>query len=163
MKIYTKRGDQGQTDLLSKRVEKDDLHIDVNGTFDEAMGMVIMMKHYVSKKKHKHDLNQIHQYLFNICYEIALDDPNKKTITDQDVQWVEQEIDQMDQILPKLTQFIKLDQTKAASWANMIRVTVRRAERRLIELSRLVEINPATLKMANRLSDYFFTLGRFVS
>jgi cob(I)alamin adenosyltransferase len=162
MKIYTKRGDNGQTDLLTKRIDKTDLRIDVNGSFDEAMAQVIMIKHYVKDDEIKADMNHIHQMLFNICYEIALDHPDKKITTETEVKWLESKIDFMDQSLQKLTKFIMLDQNKASSWANMIRVTIRRAERRLIELSKQTELNAHTLQAVNRLSDYFFTLGRYL-
>jgi cob(I)alamin adenosyltransferase len=161
MKIYTKRGDKGQTDLLTKRIEKTDLRIDVNGSFDEAMGMIIMLKHYAGESLAE-DLTRIHQMLFNVCYEIALDHPDKKISIVEDVKWVESQIDYYDTKLERLTRFIMLDKTKGSSWANMVRVTIRRAERRLIELSKQQELNPVTLELVNRLSDYFFTLGRFL-
>jgi len=162
MKIYTKRGDSGETDLLTKRIDKTDLRIDVNGSFDEAMAQILMLKHYVAFDLIKEDLDRIHQILFNVCYEIALDHYDKKIIKDTDVIWVEQQIDTLDASLEKLTQFIQLDKNKASSWANMVRVTIRRAERRLIVLSQKTQLNEHTLQVVNRLSDYFFTLGRYL-
>jgi cob(I)alamin adenosyltransferase len=162
MKIYTKRGDKGATDLLTKRIDKTHIRIDVNGTFDEAMAQVIMLKHYVMSDDIKHDLDHIHQILFNICYEIALDNPEKNITTEAEVQFLESRIDHMDLSLERLTRFIMLDKTKGSSWANMARVTIRRAERRLIELSKEATLNPFTLETVNRLSDYFFTLGRYL-
>lgn len=162
MKIYTKRGDAGLTDLLSKRIDKTHLRIDVNGSFDEAMAQIIMLKHFISQPELKQDMNRIHQILFDICYEIALDDQAKTITKSEDVKWIEDSIDTLDQSLEKLTKFILLDKNQASSWANMVRVTIRRAERRLIELSKQDQINPHTLEVVNRLSDYFFTLGRFL-
>ncbi|MFU8792608.1 MAG: cob(I)yrinic acid a,c-diamide adenosyltransferase [Acholeplasmataceae bacterium] len=162
MKIYTKRGDAGQTDLLTKRIDKTHLRIDVNGSFDESMAHILMLKHFINDASLKKDMDRIHQILFDVCYEIALDDTSKPITTKDDVLWVEQQIDRFDQSLERLTKFIRLDKNQASSWANMVRVTIRRAERRLIELSKQDPINAHTLEVVNRLSDYFFTLGRFL-
>ncbi len=160
MKIYTKRGDMGQTDLLTKRVKKSDLPISVNGAMDEAMAFLLMSKHAIDDSAIKDEINQIHDHLFNICYEIALNKTEKKITKLEDVTWLESRIDFYDQKLQPLTKFIKLDQTLAASWLNLARVTIRRAERELVELNLEQEINPHTMEYVNRLSDYLFTLAR---
>ncbi|MBU1092934.1 MAG: cob(I)yrinic acid a,c-diamide adenosyltransferase [Firmicutes bacterium] len=160
MKIYTKKGDAGQTDLMFKRVSKADLHISVNGAIDEAMAFVLMSKHEINDGDIKKDLDQIHDHLFLICYEIALSDPSKFKTTETDTIWLESRIDYYDRQLKPLSKFIKLDQTKAASWLNLARVTIRRAERELVLLASQEQMNPLTLAYINRLSDYLFTLGR---
>lgn len=160
MKIYTKRGDLGQTDLLNKRVRKSDLPISVNGAMDEAMAFLLMSKHAMNDQAIKDEINQIHDHLFNICYEIAMNNPEKTVTKLDDVKWLESRIDAYDQKLKPLTKFIKLDQTLAASWLNLARVTVRRAERELVQLNEMQNINPHTMQYVNRLSDYLFTLAR---
>ncbi|MCF7931505.1 MAG: cob(I)yrinic acid a,c-diamide adenosyltransferase [Acholeplasmataceae bacterium] len=160
MKIYTKRGDFGQTDLMFKRVSKADLHISVNGAIDEAMAFILMSKHAIEDQEIKKDLDQIHDHLFSICYEIALSEKTKYKTTESDTNWLESRIDHYDKLLKPLSKFIKLDQTLAASWLNLARVTIRRAERELVLLASKEEINVFTLAYINRLSDYLFTLGR---
>ena len=162
MKIYTKRGDQGQTDLMTKRVSKADLHISVNGAIDEAMAFILMSKHYIMNPDILSDLDQIHDHLFSICHEIALNDQSKYISDFPQVNWLEGRIDYFDSLLAPLTKFIKLDQTKAASMINIARVTVRRAEREMVLLNDQQELNIFTLSYLNRLSDYLFTLGRFL-
>lgn len=161
MKIYTKRGDKGQTDLLTKRVKKTDLRIAVNGAIDETMAFVIMAKHYIRYPEVIEDLDAIHEDLYQMAYEIALSSEDKYIITQARVAWMESRIDFYDEKLTPLHKFIKLDQTKAASWLNVIRVTIRRAERELTLLSEQEKVNIHTLEYVNRLSDYMFTLGRF--
>jgi cob(I)alamin adenosyltransferase len=161
MKIYTKKGDTGQTDLLTKRVSKADLHISVNGIIDETMAFVLMAKHYIIQKDILADLDQIHADLFSIAHEIALNNEEKYLTKKEQVSFLESRIDVYDEILKPLTKFIKLDQTKAASWCNIIRVTARRAEREMVSLALQQAINTYTLAYLNRLSDYMFTLGRF--
>ncbi|MBN2300640.1 MAG: cob(I)yrinic acid a,c-diamide adenosyltransferase [Acholeplasmataceae bacterium] len=160
MKIYTKRGDLGQTDLLTKRVSKTDLHISVNGALDEAMAFLLMSKHAIDNNDIKLEINQIHDHLFSICHEIALNNPNQVIISQDNVSWLESRIDNYDKKLQPLTKFIKLDQTLAASWLNLARVTIRRAERELVLLAEQQEVNKNTLQYVNRLSDYLFTLAR---
>jgi cob(I)alamin adenosyltransferase len=162
MKIYTKRGDQGQTDLLTKRIHKTDIQISVNGAFDEAMAFILMAKHDIEQKEIKEELNQVHDFIFSICHEIALDDENQTVIEQKMVEWVEQKIDYYDSKLEPLTKFIKLDQTRAASMINIVRVTIRRAERELVYLASKQVLNPHTLELVNRLSDYCFVLGRYL-
>jgi len=161
MKIYTKRGDQGQTDLMTKRVSKADLHISVNGAFDEAMAFILMAKHYIRVTDVIEDLDKAHAHLFSICHEIALNAHDKYITKESDVKWLEERLDHYDSYLEPLTKFIKLDQTKAASWLNVARVTVRRAERELILLSKAQELNTSTLAYINRLSDFLFTVARY--
>jgi len=160
MKIYTKRGDFGQTDLMFKRVSKADLHISVNGAIDEAMAFILMSKHAIEDQEIKKDLDQVHDHLFSICHEIALSDKLKYKTTESDTNWLESRIDHYDKLLKPLSKFIKLDQTLAASWLNLARVTIRRAERELVLLASKEEINVFTLAYINRLSDYLFTLAR---
>lgn len=162
MKIYTKKGDQGGTDLLTKRVNKADLSIAVNGTIDEVMATILLTKHELDDTEIKADLDMIHEDLFQMAYEIALNNQKKTILTEARVLWLEEKIDYYDTLLEPLTRFIKLDQTKAGSWINMIRVTARRAERFVVEYANQTYVNPIILSYLNRLSDYMFTLGRYV-
>jgi cob(I)alamin adenosyltransferase len=161
MKIYTKRGDKGQTDLMMQRVSKADLRISVIGAFDETMAFVLVSKHYIRTQEVHDIINHIHQILFDINHEIALDDANKTKTTQENVLWMESKIDYFNQFLKPLTKFIKLDQTKAASFLNLARVTIRRAERELITLDQEKPVNIYTLQFVNRLSDFLFTLARY--
>ncbi|MCD4826184.1 MAG: cob(I)yrinic acid a,c-diamide adenosyltransferase [Acholeplasmataceae bacterium] len=160
MKIYTKRGDFGQTDLLSKRVSKNDLSIEVNGQLDEVMATILVAKQQIKDQDVLNDLDKIHEIIFQMAFEIALDEKDNYKVFAENVSWLEQNIDLMDLKLEKLTKFIKLDQTLASSWLNMARVKTRTAERVLIELNEHKSLNEQSLKFINRLSDYFFTLGR---
>ncbi len=160
MKIYTKRGDSGETDLLKRRVKKNDLHIEVNGQLDEVMATILVAKQYITVAKIVEDLDEIHHVLFQMAYEIALDDIAQYKVFDTHVLWLEKRIDEIDLKLEKLTKFIQLDQSKSAAWMNMARVKTRTSERVLIDLNDIKKVNEHTLKFINRLSDYFFTAGR---
>ena len=162
MKIYTKKGDQGQTDLMAIRVGKDDPHIDLIGLLDEVMANLLMLKHYIKATDIKNDLIKIHDILFMMNYEIAKKSVDGYQTKEEDVKFLESKIDQYDHILKPLTKFIKLDQNEETLWSNMARVVTRRAERQFVELSKTEPMNQFSLSFINRLSDYLFTLGRFV-
>lgn len=163
MKIYTKKGDQGQTDLMSVRVNKDDLHIDLIGSIDEVMAHILMLKFYVKNLDIQQDLIKIHDILFMMNYEIAKNNEEGYQTKSDDVEFLESKIDQYDHVLVPLKKFIKLDQNIETLWANMARVTTRRAERKYVELEHLQIVNTHSLVFMNRLSDYLFTLGRILS
>ena len=163
MKIYTKKGDQGQTDLMSIRVGKDDVHIELIGLLDEVMANILMLKHSIKSSAIKQDLIIIHDVLFMMNYEIAKNSVEGYQTKENDVKFLESRIDQYDLVLKPLTKFIKLDQNIEALWSNMARVITRRAERKFVELSKLQGLNQWSLNYMNRLSDYLFTLGRYVS
>ncbi len=163
MKIYTKKGDQGQTDLMAVRVRKDDPHIDLIGLLDEVMAHVLMLKHFIKDQNIKDDLIKIHDILFMMNYEIAKNNQDCYQTNKEHVSFLESKIDEFDQVLKPLTKFIKLDQNDEALWSNMARVVTRRAERKMVELNQMQELNEWSLAFMNRLSDYLFTLGRFVT
>ncbi|MBE0700556.1 MAG: cob(I)yrinic acid a,c-diamide adenosyltransferase [Acholeplasmataceae bacterium] len=160
MKIYTKKGDKGRTDLLTKRVSKTDLRISVNGAFDEVMATLLLAKQKVRDPDIKNDLDHVYDLVFSICHEIALIEASNHLITDGMVLWMEKQIDVYDSKMEPLHQFIKLDQNEAASFLNLARVTTRKAERELSLLNEQENVNPKTLALVNRISDYLFTIAR---
>lgn len=93
MKIYTKKGDTGETDLLRRRVKKNDLHIEVNGQLDEIMATILLTKQYIFEDDTIKALDKIHHILYQMAYEIALDDPNQIKVFEDDVIWLEKQID----------------------------------------------------------------------
>jgi cob(I)alamin adenosyltransferase len=76
---------------------------------------------------------------------------------------MEKEIDEMDKVLPKLTHFILPGGGKEGSFLFMARIFVRRAERRVVELSQKEKVSSETVVYLNRLSDYVYTLARFLN
>ncbi|MDP1329534.1 ATP:cob(I)alamin adenosyltransferase, partial [Klebsiella pneumoniae] len=73
--------------------------------------------------------------LFDIGGEIAVADPDYSVITPDVVGWLEQELDQMNEALPALEEFILPGGSRAAAQAHLCRCVCRRAERRLVELA----------------------------
>jgi cob(I)alamin adenosyltransferase len=169
VQIYTKTGDDGTTGLIGgARVKKYDIRLEAYGTVDELnsyLGVIISM----SIDEHaKSVLRKIQSVLFTIGAQLATDDSAadfKKQIPckDEMIEMLEQEMDEMFKVLPKLNHFILPGGSPAAAHAQVARTVCRRAERRIIELSEKTEINKNLIKFINRLSDYLFVLGRKIS
>ncbi|MCK9493668.1 MAG: cob(I)yrinic acid a,c-diamide adenosyltransferase [Acholeplasmataceae bacterium] len=160
MKIYTKKGDQGETDLIGKRVLKNDLLIQIVGELDELAVRMAELNQSNIPEALISDLKQIDSVLFKIA-TIVIDINNslKLDVLDSDVLFLESKINQMEEELPKLKHFITYDGIPSSIKAQLIKTQVRKIERLLVS----TEINLHVIKYINRLSDYFFVLGRYLN
>ena len=164
MKIYTKKGDTGETSLLGgARVKKYDLRIEAYGTVDELNSYMGLVRDYANPDQ-KPLLKSIQDNLFTMGSHLALE-PGKTNIKlpqidATDIEALEQAIDDMDAVLPPLKNFILPGGHPAVSHAHVARCICRRAERRCVELADQAEVEAVTVKYLNRLSDYLFTLAR---
>lgn len=162
-KIYTRTGDEGTTGLGDgSRVEKDHYRVEAYGTTDElnaTIGM-ILAEELVPETLQK-QLSEIQHDLFDIGAELCV--PGHKVISERFVLRLEEHIDQMNQNLPFLKEFILPAGNRATSCCHLARTVCRRAERRVLTLSKQEEINPWGLKYLNRLSDYLFVAARVLS
>ena len=160
MKIYTKKGDQGETDLIGKRVLKNDLLIQIVGELDELAVRMAELNQSNIPEALISDLKQIDTVLFKIA-TIVIDINNslKLDVLDSDVLFLESKINQMEEELPKLKHFITYDGIPSSIKAQLIKTQVRKIERLLVS----TEINLHVIKYINRLSDYFFVLGRYLN
>jgi len=175
MKIYTKGGDQGTTSLFGKtRVTKDDARIESYGTVDElnaAMGLLISELERTELPEGLDSLadglKSIQHHLFDLGSHLASDgsmDEYLPAFPDERTEALEQEIDGMTEPLEPLKQFILPGGHITASNAHACRTICRRAERRVVLLAQTDEQVPAfAIHYLNRLSDYFFTLARFLN
>lgn len=166
MKIYTKHGDHGQTALIGgRKVYKHDLRIECYGTVDELnswLGVVISLS--VKKSRTVQALYAIQNRLFVIGSLLA-NDPGRSRmklplLKEEDVEFLEREIDAMTSKLPALKSFILPGGSQAASFCHLARAVCRRAERRVVALSQKSKVDPRIIVYLNRLSDYLFVLAR---
>lgn len=169
MKIYTKKGDRGQTSLGSGvRVPKYHMRVETYGTVDELNAIVGMsiasFGETVWEGKLKRTLLVIQNDLFNVGSYLASPAQKKLLkVLPHHVEDFEREIDEMTQKLPSLSSFILPGGTKSSSLLHLARTVSRRAERRLVELNDKEVIDPSVLVYINRLSDLFFTMARYVN
>ena len=165
-KIYTKTGDKGETSLYDgTRVLKCDHIIDVLGNVDELnseIGSIIALydKNLSNNliDNNFEFLKNVQSVLFDMGSIIAY--ANKNELDELYILNIEKYIDEMTNKLPKLYNFILPGGNLLMAQVHRTRTICRRAERKLVELSH-TNINTC-IKFLNRLSDYFFTLARYI-
>ena len=168
MKIYTKKGDEGQTGLFGgDRVPKDDLRIRTYGTYDElnsVLGWVVVELSGASILRER--LVRVQGELFQMGAELATP-RGKKVLTpllvESHIEQMEKEIDEMEQKLAPLKNFILPGGSRPAALLHLSRTVSRRAERELVTLHRAEPQRSEVLQYANRLSDYLFVAARFAN
>jgi len=168
MKIYTKKGDSGTTQLIGgTRVAKSHRRIDAYGTIDELNSYIGLIRDQGICANSKQILVEIQDRLFTIGALLA-SDPNKKsmqlpTIQIEDVEKLEHEIDKMNETLPEMRSFVLPGGHTTVSFCHIARCVCRRAERLCINLSDETLQKTLILQYLNRLSDYLFVLSRYLS
>jgi cob(I)alamin adenosyltransferase len=175
-RIYTKRGDKGDTSLAGgQRVPKDSLRIEAYGTVDELnsfMGLIAMSCHEQIGQDPRVGLlaamvRRVQHELFNLGSILATmpEDvhPKQARITAVEVAQLEREIDAMNEDLPPLRSFVLPGGTRLNAELHVGRTICRRAERLLVALGRDEEIPPESIQYLNRLSDALFVWSRWAN
>ena len=165
-KVYTKRGDKGETDLLGgSSARKDSLKVEAYGCIDETSSFIGLARYYTKNKIIKERLKEIQNKLLVLGGFLASDDRGKEMMKDQikeeDIKLLEEYIDEYNQKLPPLTHFILPGDDEVAAYFHVARTVVRRAERRIVSLAAQEDLNPLIQKYVNRLSDLMFVLARY--
>ena len=165
MKVYTKKGDKGTTQLIGgTRVPKSSLRIEAYGTVDELNSYVGLLRDQEIQAKHKDRLLEIQDRLFTMGSLLAVDESGTKmelpTLLETDVKNLEQWIDDMESGLEPMKSFVLPGGHPSVSHTHIARCVCRRAERITVDLSATAEIDPLLLRYLNRLSDYLFVLSR---
>jgi|TARA_B110000263_G_scaffold159109_1_gene138257 cob(I)alamin adenosyltransferase len=159
-KIFTKKGDDGSTDIGgNQRVPKYDQTIQVYGSIDELSAAIGLITTEENIPIHILDfLNGVQQNLFNISGEISA--PQFQSIDENKVTAIEIFIDELNEKLPALKDFVVPGVNKSSAFTHQSRAICRRAERELFKLAEEKEVNKQSLKYINRLSDAFFVIAR---
>ena len=167
-RIYTRTGDDGTTSLGSgERRKKYDLRVAAYGTLDEvnaAIGLVRL--HTAGDRDFDAMLARIQNDLFDVEADLCLSEKGpggaRLTVTDTQVNWLEQQIDALNAELTPLKSFILPGGSEAGAYLHLARTICRRAERLMVELRDKPgeTVTPESLKYVNRLSDFLFVAGR---
>ncbi len=165
MKIYTKTGDKGQTSLIGgTRVPKHHLRIESYGTVDELNSYIGLIRDQQVDKQTFNTLLEIQDRLFTIGSMLASDPEKSKMkipdLKEEDICFLENEIDKMNEVLPELHSFILPGGHTLVSFCHIARCVCRRAERISVHLSEESFVSELLVKYLNRLSDYLFVLSR---
>ena len=167
MKVYTKKGDKGKTQLLGgSMVNKNHIKLECYGTIDELNAFIGNIYDQEISAFHKEILLKIQNQLFNLGSIISFDGKKDKiqlpNVTTENIEMMEKAIDKMEESLPMLKNFILPSGHPTTSICHIARTVCRRAERNLVALGQEQEIDNLHIQYLNRLSDYLFVLARAI-
>ncbi len=172
-KIYTRTGDDGTTALgTGGRRKKYDLRIAAYGTVDETNAAIgVARLHTAGDAALDAALARIQNDLFDVGADLCTPGQGKGpggarlTVTDNQVVWLEAEIDRLNGELAPLRSFVLPGGSPAAAYLHLARTICRRAERLTAELKDKAgeSVTPEVLKYLNRLSDYLFVASRYAN
>ncbi|XP_007439618.1 cob(I)yrinic acid a,c-diamide adenosyltransferase, mitochondrial [Python bivittatus] len=171
--IYTKTGDKGfSSTFTGERRAKDDQIFDALGTLDELSSAVGLSAEFGRESGHTfvEELHKVQCMLqdagSNVATPIssARESHIKRTsFSEKPVLELETWIDRYSDQLPPLTSFILPSGGKSSAALHLSRAVCRRAERRVVPLVKIGEVDANVAKYLNRLSDYLFVLARFAA
>lgn len=170
MKIYTKKGDSGNTSLIGgKIVQKHNLKVDAYGNIDELNSFLGLIRDFSDDKKVNNIIIIIQKKLFSIGSLLAYADYKiipkieieKLKIKKRDIDFIENEIDKIDKNLPVITKFTIPGGHMLISYLHIARCVCRRAERKISYVNEIEKLDPNILAFINRLSDLLFILSRY--
>lgn len=166
LKLYTKTGDKGQTSLLGgKKVSKSHLRIESYGNIDELNSFLGLLKDQPGvEARIANQFYWIQENLFSLGSLLAIESDFKgfalPQITSIEIKQLEVWIDKYSAELPELKNFILPGGHQVVSLCHVCRTVCRRAERSIVALAEVEEIQPEIIQFVNRLSDYFFIMSR---
>ena len=168
MKVYTKTGDKGTTALIGgERVFKTDVRVEAYGSVDELIAFAALLKDNLSDDpalgSYVADLNRIESRLMTVAALLAVGqggDGKVPALGEEAVGYLEERIDAMQAAVPQITNFTSPGGNRAVSLCHVCRTVCRRAERAALRADAAHEADRCALVYLNRLSDYFYLLGR---
>ena len=161
-KIYTRTGDKGTTGLGDgSRVDKDNLRVEAYGTVDELNSATGLLLAAELPEEVRTCLVRTQHELFDLGGELCM--PGYTLVPDEYVTGLENDLDSFNENLPPLKDFILPGGSESAARCHLARTIARRAERRLVSLSREEDINEVSIRYLNRLSDLLFVIARVLA
>jgi cob(I)alamin adenosyltransferase len=165
MRFYTGKGDQGTTDLLGDRVEKNDPIVEVLGTLDEATSFIGNARAHATSAELNGWLMETQHDLYRILAELAFTDemrPDSFRFGADRVEWLEQTTDEIGSRVKLPPHFILPGDTVPGAALDVARTVVRRAERRAVDLLEIGRLpNQEIIRYLNRLSSLLFIAARY--
>jgi cob(I)alamin adenosyltransferase len=171
-RIYTRGGDLGETSLGDgRRVQKSDVRIEAYGTVDELGALIGVVRTLELPDGFDELLGRIQNDLFDLGADLAVPEEqrldrsaererSRLRITAEQVAWLEERCDDVNDGLEPLRSFVLSGGTPASAQLHLARTVTRRAERVIVLLAAREEINPQAVTYVNRLSDLLFILAR---
>ena len=171
MKVYTKTGDKGTTSLVGgSRVAKDHPRLEAYGTIDELMAQTAYLRDNMTDEnktgKYKADLLTVLDHLMRAASHLAAEETATKYLPEfgnVQVEFLEKSIDDIQATLLPITKFTLPGGHPLVSLCHICRTVCRRSERAITALARQYAVKDEISQYVNRLSDYFYVLGRKLS
>jgi cob(I)alamin adenosyltransferase len=159
-KIYTRTGDDGTTGLGDgSRVPKDHPRVEAYGAVDELNSVIGTVLGVADLPQAVGELlTQVQHDLFDLGGELCI--PGHSVISAEHITRLEQALDQFNETLPPLKEFILPSGGPATAACHLARAVARRAERRVWTLAKSEPLEPHAPRYLNRLSDLLFVLAR---
>lgn len=174
-RIYTKRGDGGETSLVGgQRISKRDLRIECYGTVDELNAFAGVARVTLEQAREQPRLSELARILKRVQHELfnlgsilatlpADVHPKQPRVTEVEVRRLEQELDRFNAELAPLRSFVLPGASRIDAELHVCRTVCRRAERALVALAEREPVDEQCLHYLNRLSDAFFVWSRWVN
>jgi cob(I)alamin adenosyltransferase len=169
VKIYTRKGDTGETGIWGgRRIGKDEARMEAIGTVDECNATLGLAATQELPRVVADTVKIVQDTLFVVGSELMAPErtgsgASLPRLTGDEVGHLESVIDELDAALPELRNFILPGGTVAAGQLHVARAVCRRAERTVAALRRTEEVSPAVPAYLNRLADLLFVLARYVN
>lgn len=161
-KIYTRTGDEGTTGLGDgQRVLKNTARVNAYGTVDELNSYIGVVLTHELPDVVRIGLTRIQHELFDLGGELCI--PNYVILDADSVKNLEDFLDQLNEELSPLKDFILPGGCAASAHMHVARTICRRAERELVTLTQQETINIVSLRYLNRLSDLLFVAARYAN
>jgi cob(I)alamin adenosyltransferase len=167
MSITTKKGDSGYTSLLrGHKVPKYHPATESTGCIDETNSLLGLARASSNDRKIKRIILQVQKHLFVIGAELSVPKgygrPPAKIISEKEIRWLEKLIENFEDVLALPPGFVAFGQERSASQLDVVRTSVRKAERMVVKMKNddMIE-NQYVIKYLNRLSDLIFLLACF--
>ncbi|MBO8160107.1 MAG: cob(I)yrinic acid a,c-diamide adenosyltransferase [Thermosipho sp. (in: Bacteria)] len=159
--ITTKLGDGGNTRLANgEMVSKDHARVEAYGTLDELDSFLGFAKNFLSENE-KQVLEKIQRMIFSVSAELAKVEKHNKLIDEEDIEELTALVQQYEKNLD-LKGFVLVGSTKESALVDICRTIARRAERRIVALSKTESVRKEILAFINRVSDLLFVIARFI-
>jgi cob(I)alamin adenosyltransferase len=161
-KIYTRTGDKGTTGLGDgSRVDKDSLRVETFGTVDELNSHIGLILTGNIDDSIRDCLTRTQHELFDLGGELCM--PGYTLIPESCIEQLENDLDRFNEDLPPLKDFILPGGSESAARCHLARTVCRRAERLMVSLTKVEDINEISLRYLNRLSDLLFVIARVLA
>lgn len=163
-RIYTRRGDEGLTQLLSKeRVDKGDKRVRTFGTLDELQSHLGFVRALTCQESIRSILYYVQEDIFVASAELASTSKAlselKRRISRNNTEKLERWIDKFTDLYGLPKGFVVPGKSLDSSALHVARSVCRRAERLIVILNREEKVYKDLIRYFNRLGDLLFMLA----